>query len=291
MSHQVNVTPKHIKTAFVSDVHLGSRYCHADRFLSFLQRHTFDELYLVGDVIDGWRLRRSWRWPAVYHQIVHRLLALHAQGTRLFYTPGNHDEFLRHYLRDYGFIQIADEFVHVAEDGRNFLIVHGDKFDEVERTCKWLSVIGASLYEFLMWTNFVANRARRLLGLRDCRFSGRVKMRFKRAVNFISDFESKIAEHARRRDCQGVICGHIHAPTMQQLDDVTYCNTGDWVEHCTALVEHADGAWEVLRYSAAAIMRKPEASDDLCETLPSTAVEPRMLSRKRTVDRQPVPSA
>jgi len=285
---QESVAPRHIKTAFVSDVHLGSRYCHADRFLSFLQRHTFDEIYLVGDVIDGWRLRRSWRWPAIYHRIFHRLLALHVQGTKLFYTPGNHDEFLRHYLRDFGFIHIADEFVHAAEDGRSFLIMHGDKFDEVEKTCKWLSVIGASLYEFLMWSNFVVNCGRHLYGLRDCHFSGRAKMKFKRAVNFISDFESKIAEHSRRRGCQGVICGHIHAPTMQQIGDITYCNTGDWVEHCTALVEHIDGTWEMLKYLSASPASGYVESDEALELSPQIARKSRAPWRQCDSERESV---
>ncbi len=242
------IESKHLKTAFVSDVHLGSRYCQADRFLQFLEQHEIDELYLVGDFIDGWRLRSKWRWPAVYHRIFHRLLFMHSQGTKLFYTPGNHDEFLRHYMQDYGFIQIDDEFIHKAEDGRQFLVMHGDKFDEVEQQCQWLSVVGASLYEFLLWTNFVVNGVRKLFGWNEWHYSGAVKMSFKGAVNFISDFESKIANHARNRDCEAVICGHIHAPTVQMIDDITYCNTGDWVEHCTAIVEHLDGSWELTRH-------------------------------------------
>lgn len=236
-----------VRTAFVSDTHLGSRYCQAERFLSFLNSHDMAELYLVGDIIDGWRLRRSWRWPAVYHQIMARLLELHRGGTKLYYTPGNHDEFLRNYLHDFGVIEIADEFVHVAEDGRRFLIMHGDRFDQVEQQCKWLSVVGASLYEFLLWTNFTANRLRRLCGLADWHYCGRVKIKFKTAVNFISDFETMIAQHARSRDCEAVICGHIHKPAVQRIDEITYCNTGDWVEHCTAILEHTDGSWELAR--------------------------------------------
>lgn len=239
---------KHVRSAFVSDLHLGSRYCQADRFLQFLQQHKIDRLYLVGDIIDGWRLRSSWRWPAVYHAIFHRLLRMSAEGTELYYTPGNHDEFMRNYLHDFGFVQVADEIVHQARDGRRFLVMHGDKFDEVEKTCQWLSVVGASLYEFLIWTNFAANRVRRLLGLADCYYSGRVKMNFKGAVNFISDFENKIAKHAMDRDCDAVICGHIHAPTVQSLNGIVYHNTGDWVEHCTAIVENVDGTWELTNY-------------------------------------------
>lgn len=243
-----NTTPSRVRTAFVSDVHLGSRYCQADRFLAFLEQHEIEELYLVGDFIDGWRLRTTWRWPQVYHQIFHRLLAMHAEGTRLYYTPGNHDEFLRNYLRNFGFIDINDEFVHKAQDGRRFMVMHGDKFDEVEQTCQWLSVIGASLYESLLWSNYSINRVRRLLNLEEWHYSGAVKMKFKGAVNFISDFESKIARHARTRNCDAVICGHIHAPTVQMIDEITYCNTGDWVEHCTAIIEHTDGSWELTHH-------------------------------------------
>ena len=234
-----------VRTAFVSDVHLGSRYCQADRFLAFLEQHEIDELYLVGDFIDGWRLRCTWRWPEVYHRIFHRLLEMHAEGTKLFYTPGNHDDFLRHYLRNFGFINIQDEFVHAAQDGRRFMVMHGDRFDEVEQTCQWLSITGAKLYEFLLWTNYRINSFRRLLGMNEWHYCGAVKMSFKGAVNFISDFEAKIARHARNRGCDAVICGHIHAPVIQDLEEITYCNTGDWVEHCTALLEHEDGSWEL----------------------------------------------
>ena len=238
----------HVKAAFVSDIHLGSRYCQADRFLSFLNAHKIDQLYLVGDFIDGWRLRSTWRWPEVYHRILHRLLEMQADGTQLFYTPGNHDEFLRHYMKDYGFVRIEDEFVHEAIDGRRFLIMHGDKFDEVEQQCQWLSVVGARLYEFLLWTNYSINSVRRMFKMDEWHYSGAVKMKFKGAVNFISDFETKIANHARNRGCESVLCGHIHAPTVSEIDDITYCNTGDWVEHCTAIVEHVDGSWELACY-------------------------------------------
>ena len=237
----------HVRTAFVSDTHLGSRYCQAERFLAFLNLHDMDELYLVGDIIDGWRLRRAWRWPKVYHQIMHRLLELHRNGTKLYYTPGNHDDFLRNYIQDFGFVEIADEFVHLAEDGRRFMVMHGDKFDAVEQQCKWLSVVGASLYEFLLWTNFSVNRMRKLVGLPEWHYCGNVKIKFKGVVNFISDFEEKIADHARARDCDAVICGHIHKPTVQRIEEITYCNTGDWVEHCTAILEHTDGSWELAR--------------------------------------------
>lgn len=242
------VNRKRVRTAFVSDIHVGSRYCQAERFLSFLYEHDIDRLYIVGDFIDGWRLRRKWHWPKVYHRIFHRLLQMQAAGTELYYTPGNHDEFLRNYLHDFGIVNVADEFVHKAEDGRQFLVMHGDRFDDVEQSFQWLSVFGASMYEFLMWTNYATNCVRHALGFSEWHYAGAVKMKFKGAVNFISDFESRIAQYARGRDCDAVICGHIHAPTVQKIGDVTYCNTGDWVEHCTAIVEHTDGSWELTRH-------------------------------------------
>ena len=236
---------QHVHAAFVSDIHLGSKYSQADRFLKFLEQHEMDELYIVGDFLDGWRLRCKWRWPEVYDRIIQRLLEMHDEGTKLFYTPGNHDDFLRKYLRNFGFVSIQDEFVHEAIDGRRFLVMHGDRFDEIEQKCQWLSIVGAKLYDFLLWTNYRVNSVRKLLGMNEWHYCGAVKMKFKGAVRFISDFEATIARHARSQGCDAVICGHIHAPVMQELEDITYCNSGDWVEHCTALLEHTDGTWEL----------------------------------------------
>jgi UDP-2,3-diacylglucosamine pyrophosphatase LpxH len=249
-----------IRAAFVSDVHLGSRYCHAERFLSFLEQHQVEQLYLVGDIIDGWCLRRSWRWPGVYHRILNRLLEMTASGTRLYYAPGNHDAFLRHYLKDYGFVDVADEFVHTSLDRRRFLVTHGDQFDAVEGAWCRLSRIGSSAYEFLMWTNHIVNRLRRMVRLDDCRYSHRLKLRVKSAVRFISDFETSVAQHARKQACQAVICGHIHAPTIQMHGEIEYCNTGDWVENCTALLENSDGTWEIVQYPSQTSIAVSEAA-------------------------------
>lgn len=246
--HGQRTAPWDLPTVFVSDVHLGSKYCHAEEFLSFLENNRIGELYLVGDIIDGWRLRRKWRWPTVYHHILHRLLQMSAEGTRLYYTPGNHDEFLRNYLQDFGFVDVADEFYYESRSGTRFLITHGDKFDEVETSIPWLSMIGSSAYESLMWLNHLVNDVRGLMKLPSCRFSSRIKQSVKRAVKFISDFEHSLANYALARNCDGVICGHIHAPVMRQVGTVAYYNTGDWVEHCTALIEHHDGTWEVRDY-------------------------------------------
>jgi UDP-2,3-diacylglucosamine pyrophosphatase LpxH len=240
---------RHVRALFVSDVHLGSRYSHPERFLSCLDSYQAEHLYLVGDFIDGWRLSRTWRWPPVYHRIVRRLLSMAGGGTRLYYAPGNHDAFLRHYLCDFGFVDVAEQFVHRALDQRRYLVTHGDRFDRVEQVPRWLARLGSAGYELLMWLNHVVNRLRRLVQLGECRFSVRVKYRLASSAAFIRRFEDQLVQEAMAQCCEGVICGHIHAPALEQSGDVMYYNTGDWVENCTALVEHLDGRWEVVRFS------------------------------------------
>jgi UDP-2,3-diacylglucosamine pyrophosphatase LpxH len=218
--------------------------------LAFLHCHEPEFLYLVGDIIDGWRLKRSWYWRPVYNLIFERLLRLSAGGTRVRYTPGNHDAFLRPFVRDFGhvlgFVEIRDEFQHVAADGRRFLVLHGDQFDNIETQARWLSVVGAFAYDTLVWVNSMVNGVRRRLGLRNYPFSAHVKQRVKSAVTFVSDFERSLGEHARKNRCQGIICGHVHTPVISHQDGIVYCNTGDWVEHCSALVEYDDGSLEIV---------------------------------------------
>ena len=238
-----------IRAAFVSDLHLGSRYCKAHAFYDFISSNEVDELYLVGDIIDGWRLARRWRWPDIYHRILRRLLDMQSAGTRLYYTPGNHDEFLRHYLRDFGIIELANEFIYESTGGKRILVLHGDRFDRVESCMPWLSIVGANAYEFLMWLNYSVNRVLRSVNGGEVHFSSRVKQSAKRAVQFISDFEEEVAAYARGKGCDGVICGHIHVPAVSDHSGTTYCNTGDWVEHGTALVEYKDGTWELTGVS------------------------------------------
>ena len=236
------------RALFVSDVHLGCRYSQAEAFLSFLNSIQVDRLYLVGDFIDGWRLRRRWHWQLVYVQIFQRLVEMATQGTEIFYTPGNHDEFLRDYFHDFGWIRVADQFVHQTLDGRRLAVLHGDKFDDFERQAKWLSKLGSIGYDGLIRANSLVNLIRRGLCLEDCRFSSQVKVWTKQAVQFISDFEERLICHAKDTDCDGVICGHIHVPRLDRVRNFVYCNTGDWVEHCTALVEHVDGELELIEW-------------------------------------------
>jgi len=238
------------RTLFVSDVHLGCRYAQAERFLEFLEGVHADQIYIVGDFIDGWRLSRRWHWQRAYIQILKRLVQLTAQGTQVFYAPGNHDEFLREFCHDFGMMTVANQFIHTTADGRQFVVLHGDQFDDVERGAKWLSVVGAFAYDQLVSVNGAVNTLRRWFQLEDCRFSSKVKVWAKQAVQFISDFEERLVCHAKELECDGVICGHIHVPRIDQLGGVTYCNTGDWVEHCTALVEHESGELELIDWSS-----------------------------------------
>ena len=240
---------RRFRTLFLSDVHLGCRYSQAENLLLLLESVEPDQIYIVGDFIDGWRLKRRWHWQVVYVRILQRLMQLAMQGTQIFYTPGNHDEFLRDYLHDFGLVTVSDQFIHSTADGRRFVVLHGDQFDNIERRAKWLSVVGAYAYDTLVCANGLVNGVRRRLNLDHCRFSSHVKVWVKQAVQFISDFEERLVCHAKELDCDGVICGHIHVPRIVRFGDVVYCNTGDWVEHRTALVEYDTGELELIEWS------------------------------------------
>lgn len=247
-----------VRSLFVSDVHLGSKHSQAKKFLELLHRYEPQHLYIVGDFIDGWKLKRRWRWQPAYDGILHRLMNLKRCGTQLYYTPGNHDEFLRKFLADYGVVAIEDEFVHQAGDGRRYLVTHGDKFDKVEQSMPWLSLVGAYAYDVLLSANYWLNWAR---GKKHNRyaFCGMVKRRVKGVVRHVSDFEGQLMEAAAVERCFGIICGHIHSPRIMQLDNLAYINTGDWVENCTALVEYDDGSFELNRADGRILAQLPGA--------------------------------
>ncbi|MCR9232577.1 MAG: UDP-2,3-diacylglucosamine diphosphatase [bacterium] len=249
---------REIRTIFVSDVHLGCMHSRAEEFLAFLKAHKPESLYLVGDLIDGWKLRKKWRWPESYNAILDRVEELSASGTEVFYTPGNHDNFLRDFGKRFGFVTLSDEFVHITADGRRFLIIHGDQFDKFETGAQWLSVLGSFAYDILLTANTLFNRVFRRKGQAKFALSSAIKSRVKQLMRFISDFEQKLASHARKRLCEGIICGHIHAPNILDIDGINYCNTGDWVEHCTALIEYSDGALEIVYFDQnVAPVKKP----------------------------------
>ena len=242
--------PMRVRTLFLSDVHLGTRGCQADKLLDFLRHYEAQTIYLVGDIVDGWQLRSSWYWPQLHNDIVQKLLRQARKGARLFYIPGNHDEFLRDYYGShFGGIEVLEEAVHVGSDGRHYLVIHGDLFDVVIRHAPWLAHLGDSAYELAIWLNTHFNAIRRLFGLTYWSLSQWAKLKVKKAVNYIGAFESTLAGEARRHGCDGVICGHIHYATIHDEHGIRYMNCGDWVESCTALAEHEDGTFEIITWT------------------------------------------
>ncbi len=243
-------TPHSYRSAWISDIHLGTRSCKADALLHFLDHSRVSTLYLVGDIIDGWSLRHSSYWPADHSNVVRKICTLAAEGTRVVYVPGNHDEFLRCFVpaRIAG-VELQHEAVHDTADGRRFLIVHGDDFDVVCTRARWLALTGHHAYRFLVGANHVFNLVRRRLGYPYWSLSGFLKQGVKSAVSIICDFEEAVAAAARERGLDGVICGHIHCPAHRMIGEIEYCNDGDWVESCTALVEHPDGRLEILDWA------------------------------------------
>ncbi|WP_197525086.1 UDP-2,3-diacylglucosamine diphosphatase [Botrimarina hoheduenensis] len=243
-----------MRSLFVSDVHLGCKHSQAAALLDLLERFEPANLYVVGDFIDGWKLKRRWRWLPVYDRLLQRMMTLKRNGSRLMYTPGNHDEFLRGFLANFGVIEIRDRFIHEAADGRRFVVLHGDQYDRVEQSYPLLSLVASYAYDALLTANWMGNRLR---GKKHnpYAFCGAIKQRVKKLVRHVSDFEHQLREDARRSGCEGIICGHVHSPRIMAMDEVTYLNTGDWVENCTALVEFADGSFELIRQNGDLIDR------------------------------------
>lgn len=238
---------RHFHALFLSDIHLGTRGCQADLLVDFLKYHDAETIYLVGDIVDGWRLRRSWYWPQAHNDVVQKILRKGRKGARVVYVPGNHDEFLRDYVGShFGMVEVADHFIHETIDGRRFLVIHGDQFDVVVRHARWLAHLGDWAYTAALGINTVLNSIRRKLGFPYWSLSAWAKLKVKNAVNFIGEFEQTLAAEARRIGVDGVVCGHIHHATIAEHDGVAYMNTGDWVESCTAVAETHDGKFEVI---------------------------------------------
>jgi UDP-2,3-diacylglucosamine pyrophosphatase LpxH len=241
---------RHLRTLFISDVHLGTRGCQAELLLDFLRYHDAETIYLVGDIVDGWRLRRNWYWPQSHNDVAQKLLRKARKGARIIYLPGNHDEFLREYLgTHFGGIEVRSTDIHEAADGRRFLVIHGDQFDIVVRHARWLAFFGDWAYAAALTTNTYMNTLRRWFGFSYWSASAWAKVRVKNAVNFIGAFEEALTREAREHQVQGVICGHIHYAAMHEDFGLAYHNCGDWVESCTALAEHHDGRFEIIRWA------------------------------------------
>ena len=238
-----------VRTVWISDIHLGTPGCQAHALLDFLKRVECDTLYLVGDIIDGWQLRRSWYWPQAHNDVVQKLLRKARKGTRVIYVPGNHDEFARKFLEhSFGGIEVAEEWIHTTADGRRLWVTHGDLYDGVIQCARWLALLGDSLYEFTLKLNRHLNSWRARAGLPYWSLSKYLKLKVKRAVSYVGDFEAALAREARKRGVDGLVCGHIHHAEMRDVEGILYCNDGDWVESLTALVEHADGTLAIVEW-------------------------------------------
>lgn len=238
------------RTVFISDTHLGTRGCRSDFLVGFLRQIECDKLFLVGDIIDGWRLRKSWYWDADHDEVIRLILEMAGNGTEVTYIPGNHDEMFRDWLgMEVAGVKLVNEAVHEAADGRRFLVIHGDQFDSVVRYAKFLAHLGDWAYDAALTLNRVFNAGRRRLGYPYWSLSQWLKRQVKEAVKTIDRFEGALAQEARRRGLDGVICGHIHHAEMRMVQGVLYMNDGDWVESCTALVEHADGRFELVDWA------------------------------------------
>jgi UDP-2,3-diacylglucosamine pyrophosphatase LpxH len=241
---------KHYRTIWISDIHLGTSGCNAELLLDFLQSVACDTLYLNGDIIDGWRLRKGWYWPDAHNEVVRRILKIAHRGTRVVYVVGNHDEMLRDYAGlSFGGVEIALESLHETADGRSLLVTHGDAFDGVVLYARWLAFLGDQAYTVLLATNRWFNIARRWLKMPYWSLSAHLKRRVKNAVSYIYAFEEAVAREANLRGVDGVVCGHIHTAEIRPFGNITYYNDGDWVESCTALVEAGDGSLSILDWS------------------------------------------
>ena len=244
---------KTYRSIFISDVHLGTRDCQADKLNNFLKHNSCDTLYLVGDIIDAWRIQQNkWRWKQSHTNVVRRVLGHAKRGTRVVYVAGNHDEFLRPmipYGFSFGLVEIHNQIEHIGADGKHYLVVHGDLFDGITRLAPWIAFLGDKAYDVILSFNSKFNWIRHRFGFGYFSLSQYLKTRVKKAVDFIFHFERNLAAYCKKRGYDGVICGHIHHAEIKYIDGIRYMNDGDWVESCTALVEQHDGHWKIITWT------------------------------------------
>ena len=255
-----------VHSIFLSDIHLGTRACQAERLLEFLREYTAQNVFLVGDIVDFWAMRRGISWSAAQNTFVQKMLKRARHGERVVFIPGNHDEVLRDHLgARFGDIEVVDEYEHRLADGRRFLLLHGDAFDQITRHHRWIAVLGDVMYDVLVRLNTLIAFVRRRCGM-HCYWSlaGYAKRRVKSALQFIFDFEQSASRAARQRGLNGVICGHIHSATISEIDGVAYVNCGDWVDSCTAIVEHLDGRLELIAWGSAVALAQPTPEELAC---------------------------
>lgn len=238
----------HYKSIFISDLHLGTRGCQADALCAFLKDNTCDNLFLIGDILDGWRMRKRWYFPQSHANVIRRILTAAKRGTKVYYILGNHDEGLRAFLKydiSFGRIKILNRYDYIGVNGKKYLIIHGDFFDVLMRDKKWIMHLGDAAYDALIWVNIQFNRVRQLFGLRYWSLSKWLKHNTKQAVKFINRFEDYVAEYCKAKGYDGIMCGHIHFAEHKTINGIEYINSGDWVESCTAILEHEDGTFEI----------------------------------------------
>ena len=243
---------KTYRSIFVSDVHLGTKDCKAEQLNNFLKHNSCDTLYLVGDIIDAWKIQQNkWRWKQSHTNVVRRVLGHAKRGTRVVFIAGNHDEFLRPmipYGFSFGLVEIHNQIEHIGADGKHYLVTHGDLFDGITRLAPWLAFLGDKAYDFVLYLNGKFNWIRHKMGFGYWSLSQFLKHRVKKAVDFMFKFEENLANYCKKRGFDGVICGHIHHAEIKEINGVMYMNDGDWVESCTALVEHWNGHWEIITW-------------------------------------------
>jgi len=244
---------KTYRTIFISDVHLGTRDCKADALNNFLKNNTCETLYLVGDILDVWRIQQNkWHWKQSHTNVVRRILGHAKRGTRVVYIAGNHDEFLRPlmpYGINFGNVEVLNQAEHIGVDGKHYLVTHGDMFDGITRLAPWLSFLGDKAYDFILAFNTKFNWIRRKMGFGYWSLSRYLKGRVKKAIDFVFKFEENLTKYCQKRGFDGVICGHIHHAEIKEINGIVYMNDGDWVESMTALVEHHNGKWEIVTWT------------------------------------------
>jgi UDP-2,3-diacylglucosamine pyrophosphatase LpxH len=260
--------PVKFRAIWISDVHLGTTGCQAQRLLEFLRKTESETLYLVGDIIDGWQLKRRWYWEQAHNDVVQTVLKKAKKGTEVIFVPGNHDEAIRQFIdMDFGGIRVRDELVHTTAQGKRMLVLHGDRFDGVISCAKWLAYVGDNMYTVILKWNQWLNSLRARAGLPYWSLSQYLKLKVKNAVSYITSFENALAAEARRRGLDGVICGHIHKPEIRDIDGIKYCNDGDWVESLSALVEDMSGELRLVTWQEIVMPKqsvKQEKMEELC---------------------------
>ncbi len=268
---------KKYRSIFISDVHLGTKDCKAEALNNFLKNNSCETLYLVGDIIDAWKIKQNkWRWKQSHTNVVRRILGHAKRGTKVVYVIGNHDEFLRPFLSygiAFGMVEITNQCEHIGADGKHYLVVHGDLFDGITRLAPWLAFLGDKAYDTILSLNSKLNWILHRMGIGYFSLSRFLKRKVKKAVDFMFQFEKNLAAHCKKKGYDGVICGHIHHAEIKEIDGVTYMNDGDWVESLSALVEHHDGRWEIVTWT--------QESDNVFDDIDSSTPEqPKRHTRK-----------